>query len=326
VAGCGAPRRRSHGLLISWQEFGGIVRFVPGTDQISLRGPVSMRLKIFSCHHARPEFTCNTEIFQTLVSNLAPPEDGSFGSDLDGVNIARDNRYSELRHQFYVWKNLIGSYDYIGFEHYSRLFFIDSLPAEQLIAGFPDVWQMRLYFGGFNNIGLRYEARRFDQYLAMRRSLDTVAVGDLKQWIGNFDIVVPRPNIHNIERQWKECFDNDILWDTMIEGINRNKMFRIKANVICNQMEVCYFANMYIMRSDLLAEYLTFCFEVLAYCESRLVLGGRAFGYFSERLFSFWFYQKRIENPTLRVLELPLVMLRSSPAPGISSAEPQLIP
>jgi hypothetical protein len=40
-----------------------------------------MRLKIFSCHHLRPEFTCNTEIFQTLVSNIPEPEDGSFMSD-----------------------------------------------------------------------------------------------------------------------------------------------------------------------------------------------------------------------------------------------------
>jgi hypothetical protein len=82
---------------------------------------------------------------------------------------------------------------------------------------------------------------------------------------------------------------------------------------------------MYMMSSTLLVEYLEFCFEVLAYCESRLTLGGRALGYFSERLFSFWFYQKRVENPTLRVLELPFVMLRSSPALGISNAVSQLM-
>jgi hypothetical protein len=70
---------------------------------------------------------------------------------------------------------------------------------------------------------------------------------------------------------------------------------------------------MYIMRSDLLNEYLTFCFEVLSFCKSRLALGGRALGFFSERLFSFWLYQKRIEVPTLRVLELPFLMLHPSP-------------
>ena len=87
-----------------------------------------MRLKIYACHHAVPEFTCNTEIFQTFVSNVPAPEDGSFMSDLDKINIAGDNLYSELRHQYFVWKNLLQDHDYVGFEHYRRPFFIDTLP------------------------------------------------------------------------------------------------------------------------------------------------------------------------------------------------------
>jgi hypothetical protein len=271
-----------------------------------------MRLKIFSCHHVRPEFTCNTEIFQTLVSNLPAPEDGSFMSDLGGINIAGDNLYSELRHQFFVWKNLIADHDYIGFEHYRRPFFIDTLPARQVFAKFPGVWEMRQYFAVRNDVGLRRDPLIFEQYLAMRRSLDATAIMRLRQWIGSYDVVVPRPNIENIEHQWKSCFDNDILWDTMVEGVNRSPMFKTRPNLICFHMEICYFANMYIMRSDLLDEYLTFCFEVLDFCRSRLPLLGRAPGYFSERLFSFWLYQKRIELPTLRVLELPFVMFQQA--------------
>jgi len=34
--------------------------------------------------------------------------------DLGGINIAGDNLYSELRHQFFVWKNLMADFDYIG--------------------------------------------------------------------------------------------------------------------------------------------------------------------------------------------------------------------
>jgi hypothetical protein len=267
-----------------------------------------MRLKIFSCHHVKPEITCNTEVFQTFVSNVPEPEDRSFMSDLDKINIAGDNRYSELRHQFYVWKNLLGDYDYIGFEHYRRPFFIDPLPAEQLAADFPALMSIRLFFTAFNAVGLRRDPAIFEQYLAMRRSLDAAAIRQLKEWICSYDIVVPRPNIHNIEQQWKNCFKDEISWDTMVEGIISSQVFRTRANYGNLQLEICYFANMYIMRSDLLDEYLTFCFEVLAFCQSRLTLRGRAFGYFSERLFTFWLYQKRIELPTLRVLELPFVM------------------
>jgi hypothetical protein len=271
-----------------------------------------VRLKIFSCHHLTPKLSCNTEIFQSLVSNLPEPEDGSFISDLGGVNIAADNRYAEMRHQFYVWQNLLGSYDYIGFEHYSRSFFVDALPVERL-ADFPDLLRMRLYLTAVNSVGLQLEAHTFEQHLAMRRSLDAGAMAQIKKWIGEYDIVVPRPNIENsLEMQWKRFFDDDTLWSTMVEGVSRSKLFERRVNYIFYQMHVCYFANMYIMRTDLLDEYLTFCFDVLAFCQRRLSLN-QPLGYFSERLFSCWLYQKRIESPTLRVLELPLLMLKTSP-------------
>jgi Domain of unknown function (DUF4422) len=279
-----------------------------------------MRLKLFSCHHLKPDFTCNTEIFQTLVSNLPEPEDGSFMSDLGGVNIAGDNLYSELRHQYYVWKNLIGDYDFVGFEQYRRRFFIDPLPSGSVIDAFPDVWAMRLFFAATNKLGLLRDGTLFEQYLAMRRSLDPAAITQSKQWIGGYDIVVPRPHIENIEKQWKSCFDDDIYWNTMIEGVGQSRFFNMRQHRKFFQMEVCYFINMYIMRSDLLDEYMTFCFEVLAFCRSRLTLRGRALGYFSERLFSFWLYQKRIDQPTLRVLELPFVML----TPAVYSGDPRL--
>jgi hypothetical protein len=282
-----------------------------------------MRLKLFSCHHLRPEFTCNTEIFQTLVSNLPEPEDGSFMSDLGGINIAGDNLYSELRHQYFVWKNLIGDYDYVGFEHYRRPFFIDMMPPERLAAEFPDVWRMRVFFAASNVLGLLRDRDVFEQHLTMRRSLGTADIKRLSEWIGGYDIVVPRPHIQNIEAQWKSCFADDIYWNTMVEGVYESEFFRTRRDRIFLKMELCYFINMYIMRSDLLDEYLTFCFEVLAFCRSRLTLRGRALGYFSERLFSFWLYQKRIETPNLKVLELPFVMLtpaNHSGTPGQAGA------
>jgi hypothetical protein len=272
-----------------------------------------MRLKIFSCPDRRPEFTCNTEIFQTLVSNLPAPEDGSFSSDLGGINIAEDDHYAELRQQFFVWQNLADRYDYIGFEHYRRRLFIDTLPATRLAREFNDVWEMRLRFAASNNVGLQCEAAIFQEYLDMRRSFDTTAITQLKQWVGGYDVIVPRPTIGNIEQQWKGWLPEDTFWDTMVEGVNRSEVFRGRPNQLCFQLEVCYLSNMYIMRSDLLNEYLTFCFEVLSFCKSRLELGRRAPGFFAERLFSFWLYQKRIEVPTLRVLELPFLMLRPSP-------------
>ena len=265
-----------------------------------------MRLKVFSCHHLQPRFTCNTTLFQTLVSNLAAPADGTFMSDLDGENIASDNLYAELRHQFFIWKNLLGAYDYIGFEHYRRPFFIDVLPAALLAERFPDVMAMRLYFAAFNVAGMRRGASMFDSYLGMRRSLDAAQMQQVCDWIGGYDIVVPKANNENIERQWKQSHDAD-LWDVLTDSVGESRFFRNRPNYIFFALERCHFANMYIMRSDLLDEYLRFCFEVLDRCRSRAMLTGRALGYFSERVFSFWLYQKQIECPTLRILELPFI-------------------
>jgi hypothetical protein len=265
-----------------------------------------MRLKIFSCHHLQPTFTCNTEIFQTLVSNVPAPPDESFMSDLDAVNIAHDNLYAELRHQFFVWKNLIDSYDYIGFEHYRRPFFIDPLPAAELMARFPDLMAMRLYFAAFNIAGMRRGSSVFSDYLAMRRSLDDERIAQVKDWIGSYDIIVPKANNENIERQWKRSHDAE-LWDVLKAGIQTSAYFAKRSNFIFFELERCHFANMYVMRRDLLKEYLHFCFEVLQYCRSHAALGGRALGYFSERVFSFWLYQKRIESPSLKVLEVPFL-------------------
>jgi hypothetical protein len=265
-----------------------------------------MRLKIFSCHHLQPTFTCNTEIFQTLVSNLATPADGSFMSDLGGINIAHDNLYGELRHQFFVWKNLIECYDYVGFEHYRRPFFIDPLPPEELAARFPDLMAMRLYFAAFNVAGMRRNSLVFGHYFTMRQSLDIDRITQVKGLIGSYDIVVPKANNENIERQWKESHDAE-LWDVLKTGVQTSAYFAQRPNFVFFELERCHFANMYVMRRDLLEEYLHFCFEILQYCRSNAALGGRALGYFSERVFSLWLYQKRIESPGLRVLELPFL-------------------
>ena len=265
-----------------------------------------MRLKIFSCHHLRPRFSCNTEIFQTLVSNIAEPADGAFMSDLGGVNIAHDNLYAELRHQFYVWKNLSDCYEYIGFEHYRRPFFIDPIPASELAATFPAIMPMRLYLAAYNVAGLRRDSTCFENYLSMRRSFDSSRIAEVKKWIGSYDIVVPKANNENIERQWKQSHDAE-LWDVLKAGVLASDYFARRTNFVFFELERCHFANMYVMRRELLDEYLRFCFEVLEYCRSNAHLTGRALGYFSERVFSFWLYQKRIEWPSLRVLELPFL-------------------
>jgi hypothetical protein len=227
-------------------------------------------------------------------------------SDLEGVNIAGENLYAELRHQYFVWKNLSSGLDYIGFEHYRRPFFIDAMAVEDLASRFPEVMNLRLYFAAFNVAGIRRGSDNFEQYLAVRRGFDADAISRVKSWVSQYDIIVPKSNSENIELQWKQYHDHEG-WDVMVDAVKASRFFAGRRNYVSFELQRCYFANMYIMRRELLDEYLTFCFEVLAICRARMNLIGRALGYFSERVFSFWLYQKRIENPHLRVLELPFI-------------------
>jgi hypothetical protein len=165
---------------------------------------------------------------------------------------------------------------------------------------------IRLYFAAFNVAGMRRDSKAFGNYLAMRRGFEPGHIGHVVDWIGSYDIVVPKANNESIERQWKQSHDAE-LWDVLVEAVSRSPFFDGRPNYISFQLERCHFANMYIMRRELLDEYLRFCFGVLADCRSKVALTGRALGYFSERVFSFWLYQKRVERPDLKILELPFL-------------------
>ncbi len=91
-----------------------------------------MRIKLFNCHPAVLTHRLTQGLFATLVSGLHDAPDGSYLGDLGGDNIAHDNAYTELRHQYVVWKNLLRHYDYVGFEHYRRMFVIDPMPYDTL--------------------------------------------------------------------------------------------------------------------------------------------------------------------------------------------------
>jgi hypothetical protein len=75
-----------------------------------------MKLKLYSCHHTFPESIVATDLFQTFVSGIATAGHPTLLSDVKGEGIPYDNRYSEMRHQYFAWKNLLAEVDYIGFE------------------------------------------------------------------------------------------------------------------------------------------------------------------------------------------------------------------
>jgi Domain of unknown function (DUF4422) len=266
-----------------------------------------MSLAIFSCHHRAPEFPLTTSIFHTLVSGMEAPPGAQFLSDLDGNNISSKNVYSELRHQYFVWKNLLPRYSHVGFEHYSRPFFIDPMPLSRLIAEYPEFLAIRKHFLAEHARFQRVNSTILGQYMRMRQGWDKDIALFAERWICEHDIIVVRGDYTDIENQWKSHQDPSI-WDDVVRLCQGANAFGAAGCHIDFHNKFNHWLNSYIMRSDLFHDYMTFCFDVLGDFERRLPApSNRLFGYISERLFNLWLYQRRIETPTLRVLELPFL-------------------
>lgn len=271
-----------------------------------------MRLKIFSCHHIPPSHVLSTEIFQTLISGIDVPPGSRIETDSGGANIADDNDFSELRHQYFIWKNRLSEFDYVGFEHYRRPFLIDPLDTRSAQLRIPSLLQIRRHYHANPSWALVVDDTVMADYFAVRQDFTPTQVSCVKAWIGGFDVVVNNGDRSPIDDQWRACHDAYI-WSEIVRLVRASPYFSDRECYIDFALRNSHFRNMYIMRSDIFSEYMTFCFDILF--EMRDVLGIRShrlYGYVSERLFALFMHQKRVENPCLRVLELPVLVGQST--------------
>jgi len=267
-----------------------------------------MRMKIYRCNHVAPERPDVGPIFKTLISGLPSCAQGTYEGDLDGVNIANQNTHSEMRHQFYVWKNRLADYDYIGFEHYRRAFFIDPLPDAVVKARYPGVHMLRKAFTARpNSHNILAEKTLFDEYMDMRAAFSEESNAAIQDWIGHHDIIVQRAHPDPLDAQWRQHFGMNVLWSHLLIAAKKTSFFASRGATPETSMLGTY-CNMYIMRADLFDEYMQFWSEAMAYLDAKVEPGQRILGHFAERLFSMYLYQKQIETPLLSVRRLPFLI------------------
>ena len=272
-----------------------------------------MKVRIFTCHHTIPDISINTRLFSSLVSGQYDADDQRFSGDLGGVNIAYDNTYTEIRHQYFVWKNVLSSYDYVGFEHYRRMFFIDPMPAPRLKAMHPELYDLRRGFyadSTRSNYDVGQEA--YSAHWEMRRSFEETEYLTVDRIIGGYDIITQRPSTEpvTIEEQWKSCMPFD-RWEPMLESVRRCSYFRSRPCFIDFSLRSPVWNNMYIMRTSLFDEYMRFLMECIDYLAACTEPMHRGWGHHAERIFNFFLFQKQMESPSLRVGRLPY-LLRSA--------------
>lgn len=272
-----------------------------------------MKIRIFNCHHDIPTESMVGPLFASLVSGRHDAPDGSYLGDLGGLNIAGDNAYTELRHQYFVWKNLLPAYDYVGFEHYRRMFFIDPMPAARLEAVHPGMYGFRR---GFHADALRshydIDPDSYTAHWAMRRAFDDADMLAVERIIGSHDIITQRPSDwpETLEEQWKACMPPD-RWEPMVESVRRCGYFRDRPCRIDFGLRSAVWNNMYIMRASLFDEYMRFLMDCIDFLAATTEPMHRGWGHHAERIFNFYLFQKQMEQPTLRVGRLPY-LLRSA--------------
>ncbi|SIQ39723.1 protein of unknown function [Acidiphilium rubrum] len=271
-----------------------------------------MRLQIFNCHHAVPDRPLTIGPFTTLVSGLHSDPAGRYLGDLDGANIAHRLEHSEMRQQYHVWKDHLWKYDYVGFEHYRRLFCLDPLPGSEIASRYKDWRPIRQRLLS-DQTACRHDlcSSMFDRYLDMRRGFDPGAISRLTQWIGAHDVIVLRAILPDpIDTQWATTHMAEY-WPILVGAVISSSYFKDRSVEIDFAMNQPAYCNMYILRAEIFDDYMRFWHEAVGFIASHITVYPRLVGHFAERLFNFYLMQKRMEDPLLKVGRLPYLFLNT---------------
>ncbi len=279
---------------------------------------------MFICHNVVPETLRRGRLFSYLITGQHSAADGSFMGDLDGPNVANSHELSELRQQYYVWKNLLGRYDYVGFEHHRRVFFIDPQSDMELETHSPAMYRIRRHFLHDPLVNVHaVPTADFETYLDMRANLNAGHEAAFDRWVRNYDVIAQRPVNLSLREQWMTTSLAEF-WPVLVQAVERNSYFRDRPCKVDFDMRAPSFCNMFIMRSEVFDQYMTFLSEAHDFLRANVTMSERLMGHFTERLFNFWLYQKRLESPLFQLGYLPYLHLEKTldaPAPSAAPTD-----
>ena len=273
-----------------------------------------MRVKIFSCQHRPPKRSLNTQLFQVILSGATDAGDGTYIGDLNGINIADKNEFSEIRHHFYVWKNLLSDYDYVGFEHYRRMFFVNPIQHDRLSRTYPSFALISEMFDVDQKLHeVQQRSDEFYNYMTIRENFTDLEIEGFKRWLACHDVVVPRMwHLHDrpdLEHEWKNSGLPPAMWDFMITALAQQRAFSPMPDL---PIRTSSHGNLFIMRSDLFNEYMEGLFAALD--ELRGLMKGkiddfpRMWGYVCEKALNYFILAKRKERPFFTLAQMPLII------------------
>lgn len=245
--------------------------------------------------------------FSSLVSGAVSQPDRQFLGDLDGVNISERESLSEMRHQHHVWKTESRHAKHVGFEHYRRAFYIDFLPSTLVNFDHERLSLRRRFARDDRDCILSLTDGDFRDFIDTRSRHCEVYSQRFEAWIDGFDIILPRPLFDETIRQqweWSHLADH---WNVLVDTVNETAADHFEENFSDFELMRPSFFNMYVMRLSLFEEYMAFWSDCWRRLVERLPDQPRILGHFSERILNIYVNQKLVEDPSLRVLRLPVV-------------------
>ncbi len=266
-----------------------------------------MQGRIFTCHHVVPERIVADSLFSTLISGAHGDVRTGLLGDLDGRNIAKPNWHSEMRHQYHVWQDRLDGLDYVGFEHYRRLFLINPLNAVRMRRFNPWLLDIINQLSSDEHcVGAVLDQRLFNAYLDLREICEGEMKSHMDFIMENSDIVTHRVQPLRLDEQFKQ-FHPAEHWDIFVQTVRETGFFARSAGLVDFALRTTFFCNMHVTRTALFGEYMAFWWECMEQLRHRVPLSERYLGYFSERLLNLFVNGKRATDARLRVRTLPFV-------------------
>ena len=264
-----------------------------------------MTIRIFTISHFIPEHYVSNEVFCPLVMGWPTP--AGMANDMGGQRL-EERSYAEMRAHYWVWKNQLDRWDFIGFQHYRRLF----------------------YWPGVEPADFDYQTRTFaknrsatlldvshNRLLAYQSGLGHLDLAPVRALIGGHDIVTVRPWGWSVAEQFKQAHPPEY-WPELVRAMRELPYWRTHPRHVDFNQRGFYPCNMFVMSRAEFANYMDFWWQVMQVFSARVQpprenYQARLYGFLAERIFSLYLPQRRAENSHLKVVEIPHLTCNSWP-------------
>jgi hypothetical protein len=246
-------------------------------------------MKILIATQAKISFiNVEDEVYAPIIvgANKCSLKYENYKRDNAGDNISDKNyKYCELTALYWAWKNLLDE-DYIGLSHYRRYFLFN-------------------YKSNYNldRLPFRNVSNNFLSFISPRKN-------DIIDILNRFDIILPKSKklfLSVREDYYRDnvCFkkDFDIMEQVVLE---KYPEFRTSVSEVFDGKKMYHF-NMFVLKRDKFNSYMSWLFDVLTECETRIDTSNysktekRVLGFLAERLFTLYVHHHKFSKYELTV-------------------------